>query len=292
MSREVSHIKTPMGDIAYEERGSGPPALFVHGVFLNGYLWRNVVDRVADVRRCIAIDLLAHGATKTPEDSDLSFPAQAEMLEAFCEALSLEQVDLVGNDSGGGIAQIFAAHYPHRLRSLTLTNCDVHDNWPPEAFQPTMRAVAEGGLKDMGEAMLADIETARAALSVGYEHPEHLSEETVRTYIKPLQGDVAIRNLERWFEAMDSAQTVAVEGQLRQLVVPTLIVWGTGDIFFDVKWAYWLRDTIPGAREVIELEGAKLFFPEERADELAAALRDHWEFAEATEVTDGALAER
>jgi pimeloyl-ACP methyl ester carboxylesterase len=276
MSRDIRHIKTPMGDIAYEERGSGPPAVFVHGVFLNGYLWRHVVDRVADV----------------PEDSDLSFPAQAEMLEAFCDALSLEQVDLVGNDSGGGIAQIFAAHYPHRLKSLTLTNCDVHDNWPPEAFQPTMRAVAEGRLKEMGEAMLADIETARAALGVGYEHPQHLTEETVRTYLEPLQGDVAVRNLERWFDSLDCAQTVAVEDQLRQLVVPTLIVWGTADIFFDVKWANWLRDTIPGAREVIELDGAKLFFPEERTDEFAAALRNHWDSAASTEITDGALAER
>ena len=282
MSRDVSHVKTPMGDIAYEERGSGPPALFVHGVFLNGYLWRHVVDRVADVRRCIAIDLLAHGATKTPEDSDLSFPAQAEMLEAFCDALSLEQVDLVGNDSGGGIAQIFAARYPQRLRSLTLTNCDVHDNWPPEAFQPAVQAVAEGHLKEMAEAMLADIEAARAALSVGYEHPEHLTEETVRAYIEPLQGDVAVRNLERWFDAMDCAQTVAVEDQLRRLMAPTLIVWGTADVFFDLKWAYWLRDTIPGAREVIELEGAKLFFPEERVDEFADALRDHWEFAKSS----------
>lgn len=58
--------------------------------------------------------------------------------------------------------------------------------------------------------------------------------------------------------------------------VPTLIVWGTGDVFFKRKWAYWLRDTIPGATEVIELKGARLFFPDERAPELTAALRRHW----------------
>jgi pimeloyl-ACP methyl ester carboxylesterase len=56
-----------------------------------------------------------------------------------------------------------------------------------------------------------------------------------------------------------------------------LIVWGTGDMFFDRTWAYWLRDTIPGASEVIEIEGGRLFFPDERATELAVALRRHWD---------------
>ena len=279
MSRNIQHVETPMGDIAYEERGSGPPALFVHGVFLNGYLWRHVIARVADVRSCIAVDLPAHGATRTRDDQDLSFEAIAELLEAFCEARSLERIDLVGNDSGGGIAQILAARHPDRLRSLTLTNCDVHDNWPPEAFAPTMQAVEQGRLQEMGESMLADLQTARAAFSVGYERPEELTEETVRTYLEPLQSDAARRHLERWFAAMDCAQTVAVEPQLRALQVPALVVWGTGDPFFDVQWAYWLRDTIPGARKVIELDGAKLFFPEERPDELATALREHWELA-------------
>jgi pimeloyl-ACP methyl ester carboxylesterase len=77
---------------------------------------------------------LAHGATKTSPEQDVDFTAQAEMLEAVCESLKLDQVDLVANDSGGGIAQIFAARHPARIRSLTLTNCDTHDNWPPKPF--------------------------------------------------------------------------------------------------------------------------------------------------------------
>lgn len=63
---------------------------------------------------------------------------------------------------------------------------------------------------------------------------------------------------------------------LALLTLPTLIVRGNGDHFFETKWAYWLRDTIPGAHAVIELPGARLFFPDERADELAAAITRHW----------------
>src|ERR1700682_2656084 len=98
MRTGIRYVSTRFGDIAYTERGDGPAALFVHGVFLNGYLWRHVIDRVADARRCIAVDLMAHGATRTAADQDVSFVAQAEMLGAVCDALKLDQVDLVGND--------------------------------------------------------------------------------------------------------------------------------------------------------------------------------------------------
>jgi pimeloyl-ACP methyl ester carboxylesterase len=278
MGQLVKHARTRFGEIAYTERGKGPAALFVHGVMLNGYLWRHVIDRVADMRRCIAIDLMAHGATRISADQDVSFTAQAEMLAAFCDSLGLDQVDLVANDSGGGIAQIFAAHHPDRLRTLTLTNCDAHDNWPPKAAEPLWNAAMQGHLGDIGRRLLGDVDAARTGFANVYEHPERISAETFQTYLAPLFADrQAIRNLERWFASShDCSQTVVVEPLLRRLDAPTLIVWGTADIFFPVKWAYWLRGAIPGARQVVELEGAKLFFPEERPDEFAQALRAHW----------------
>src|SRR5580704_15709205 len=102
-------VQTPSGRISYLEQGAGPVALFVHGVLLNGHLWRHQLAGLPDIRRCIAIDLLAHGDTEVPPDQDLSVTANARMLQEFLAALNIDQVDLVGNDSGGGIAQIFAA---------------------------------------------------------------------------------------------------------------------------------------------------------------------------------------
>jgi pimeloyl-ACP methyl ester carboxylesterase len=274
----VKFASTDDGDIAYVDHGEGPPALFVHGVFLNSHLWRHVIEGVADVRRCIAVDLLAHGATRIAADQDVSFDAQARMLEGVCRALGLEQVDLVGNDSGGGIAQIFAARHPDRIRTLTLTNSDVHDNWPPPALGPLLRAVAQGRLADIGRGLLADVGFARRFFGPGLEHPERISPETFHAYLAPLFANAeATANLERFFASIDCRQTVAIEPLLKRLMAPTLVVWGTDDIFFPLKWAYWLRDTIPGCREVIALKGARLFFPEERPETLASALRDHWQ---------------
>src|SRR5438093_8356898 len=128
-------VQSASGRISYMEQGTGSVALFVHGVLLNGCLWRHQLEDLSDVRRCIAVDLLAHGDTEIAPDQDVSVTANAKMLKEFLDTLHIDQVDLVGNDSGGGIAQIFAALYPERVRSLTLTDCDTHDNWPPEAFK-------------------------------------------------------------------------------------------------------------------------------------------------------------
>jgi pimeloyl-ACP methyl ester carboxylesterase len=271
-------LATPFGDIAYTEQGAGPPALFVHGVFHNGHLWQPVIERLKQARRCIAPDLMTHGDTRIAPGQDVSFAAQAEMLAAFCAGLGLERVDLVANDSGSGIAQIFAARHPARLATVTLTNGDVHDNWPPANFERTRKSAAQGQLVPALARMLDDVEFARAAFASGYEHPERLTLGRFRESLAPLLADEQRqRDLLRFFAAMNNRDTVAIEPLLRQLQAPTLVVWGTADVFFDVKWAYWLRETIPGCRTVVELAGAKLFFPEERPDELATAIAAHWQ---------------
>jgi pimeloyl-ACP methyl ester carboxylesterase len=99
----------------------------------------------------------------------------------------------------------------------------------------------------------------------------------VRAWVEPTFGTAqSARQFQRLARSVHARDLLAVEPALARLQVPTLIVWGTGDVFFKRKWAYWLRDTIPGATEVIELEGARLFFPDERATEFTAALRRHW----------------
>src|SRR5437588_11067830 len=98
-------VETAPGCISYTEQGAGPVALFVHGVLLNGHLWRHQLAELADLRRCIAVDLLAHGDTEIDPDQDVSVTANAAMLREFLDALEIERVDVVGNDSGGGIAQ-------------------------------------------------------------------------------------------------------------------------------------------------------------------------------------------
>lgn len=271
-------VDTPSGSISYVERGSGPVALFVHGVLLNGYLWRHQLAALGDLRRCVAVDLMAHGNTEVSASQDVSVTANAHMLAEFLDALKIDQVDLVGNDSGGGICQIFAALYPTRVRSLVLTDCDAHDNWPPEAFKGFVSMVAAGGLAETLHAMLADKSVYRSpqALGLAYERPEQVLDDTIDTYLRPhVSSPQRLRDLERFVNAFDCRHTRDIESALKLVRAPTLIAWATDDIFFDLKWSHWLQNTIPAARR-LEFDGARIFFPEERANEFNKAVRRHW----------------
>lgn len=275
----TSSVQTASGQIGYRECGTGPVALFVHGVLLNSYLWRHQLTGLSDIRRCLAPDLLAHGGTTIGPDQDVSVSANADMLIQFLDALGVDRVDLVGNDSGGGIAQILATRHPARIRSLVLTDCDTHDNWPPPAFEPFLEMAAGGGLRSTLEAMLADKNVYRSpqALGPAYEHPERVTDEDIDTYLRPLvSSDRRTRDFQRFLAAFDNKFTVEIEERLKTLQAPTLIVWGTDDVYFDVKWSHWLARTIPGTTRRVEFEGARIFFPEERWADFNRELRAHW----------------
>src|SRR5918994_451938 len=226
LDAQRSTVATPSGDISYVAVGEGPAAVFVHGVGTNAFLWRNVLGRLPG-RRGIALDLPAHGRSPAGADQDLSLGGLADAVVGLCDALGLAEIDLVGNDTGGGVAHIVAAR--------------------------------------------------AAVFAMGYESPDQPPLEVVDAFLRPVLGspEAALR-FEELLAGLDPTDLLAAEPALRELTVPTLVVWGTGDEFFELRWAHWLRDTIPGVTEVVELPGARLFFPDERADELVPLLERHW----------------
>jgi pimeloyl-ACP methyl ester carboxylesterase len=268
-----------LGEISYLDVGEGPVALLVHGVFTNAVFWRNLLGEFDLPRRCIAIDLPAHGQTPTTESWDLSLDGLARSLTALCDAIDIDRVDLVANDTGGAVAQIFAATNPQRLRSFTLTNCDTQGNTPPPGFAPVVEMARQGELAKVVKTLATDFDLARsdAAFGSGYERPHDLPDEVLHAYLAPLaETDQRATELQRCIAQIEPGPLLAVEPRLKELHVPTLLVWGTGDPFFTLAEARWLRDTIPGVTELVEIEGAKLFFPDERATELARHLKRHW----------------
>lgn len=145
---ERKYLDLRQGRIAYADRGAGRVALFIHGFPLNGYQWRDALDLLAAQRRCLAPDLMGLGYTEVPAAQDLSPKSQSDMLVSLLDALSIKAVDLVANDSGGGtIAQLMVAQHPARVRTLLLTNCDVHENSPPPQMASSL-AKARAGVYD------------------------------------------------------------------------------------------------------------------------------------------------
>jgi pimeloyl-ACP methyl ester carboxylesterase len=280
LDKHRGQVEIKSGTVSYiDTGGAGRPALFVHGLATSSYLWRNVIDRLDGERRCVAFDLPLHGSTPAAPDQDFSLPGFASFLRDCCDALELTDIDLVGNDTGGAICQAFAVGQPDRLHTLTLTNCETHKNLPPKLLLPAAWLARAGLTTGFMMRLARDVDRGRRRMyGSGYEDLSSLPPEIARAWLEPLCGTrERARQNERILPSLRSRDLLAIEPALRRLQVPTLIVWGTGDMFFRRKWAYWLRDTIPGATEVVEFDKARLFFPDERAAEFTAALRRHWQ---------------
>lgn len=271
---------TASGPMAYIDVGQGRPAVFVHGILANSLLWRHVITAVAGPRRrCIAVDLPGHGHTPpAPTSSDVSLTGLARRVIELCDHLELDEFDLVANDTGGAVAQIVAAQIADRITTLTLTNCDTEGNTPPAAFKPVAIAARLGFLTLTGPLVARSRRLKVMGLEVGCPHPDRLPPEVVDAYYTPVFGSLkAARAFSRLTAAISSADLEAVRPALSEFDVPTLIVWGTGDKMFPLKWGHRLRDLIPGATAFVELDGARMHFPDYRAEEFTPLLQQHWD---------------
>jgi haloalkane dehalogenase len=271
----------PMSRVAYVERGRGPAALFVHGYPLNGFQWRGALERLHPHRRCIAPDVMGMGFTQTPESQTISPATQVDMLAMLLDALHIEAVDLVGNDSGGLVSQLFLAKFPRRVRTLLLTNCDVDENNPPAGFLPFIQLAKQGTFVDQALVpQLNDKQLARSPKGIGglvYTYPEKLEDETIEMYFRPLvETPLKKSQVNQYAVSLGTNVLVPIRENLRQWKGPARMVWGLKDGLFNVEWAEWLHRTLPGSRGIRRIEEANLFFPEEMPDLIAEEAATLW----------------
>src|SRR5215210_9469510 len=114
-------VETPFGRFAYAEQGDGPVAVYIHGLFVSDYIWHGAIEELADDRRCVTYCLPWHAGGVVADGQPLDLDAQVDMVEGFCDALDLDEFDLVANDTGGAVAQGLTVRRPARVRTLTLT---------------------------------------------------------------------------------------------------------------------------------------------------------------------------
>ncbi len=154
-------LDLPQGRLRYFEAGTGSPIVFVHGLLVNANLWRKVLARLSPEFRCVALELpLGSHTLPMPEAADLTPHGLADLVADAIEALALEEVTLVGNDTGGALCQMVVTRRPKRVGRLVLTSCDYRDNFPPAMFRYFKPAAAIPGA--MRLLMVADA-PARAA---------------------------------------------------------------------------------------------------------------------------------
>jgi len=278
------YARTPFGEVAYVERGAGRAALFLHGFPLNGFQWRGAIDHLAGFRRCIAPDFLGLGHTRVAPDQDVGPDSQVLMLASLLDSLSVSRVDLIASDSGGAVAQLFAVRHPNRVRTLLLTNCDTEIESPPAAMRPVIELAKQGKFADEWLApWWADPALARSDGGIGglcYADRCHPTNDALDMYFGPVVSSPERKaNLHRYAVALERNALAGIGPALKRSRVPVRIVWGWGDTIFSPANAEHLDRAFGNSRGVRRLEGAKLFWPEERPDIVAAQARILWQYA-------------
>jgi pimeloyl-ACP methyl ester carboxylesterase len=234
-------------------------------------LWRPLTERLAAGGYSCIAPTWPLGAHTEPmrRDSPLTIEAIAAMVGELLEELSLEDVVLVGNDTGGAIAQVVATSTPERLGALVLTSCDAFEHFPPPILKPLIAAAK------FAPAFTAALQTLRTRLGRkrAYGALAHADiDELVTAWLEPALTNPEVRaDLRRLTASLNRQTTVKAGERLHQFSKPALIAWSQDDAFFPIEDGRRLAATLPNARlEVIER--ARTFSMIDQPDELAGLI--------------------
>jgi len=279
---ERRFLSSSCGRISYIDRGSGDAVLFLHGFPLSSFQWRGAIDRLSADRRCIAPDLLGLGYSEVATDQSVAPAAQVEMIRALLDGVRIQEVDVIANDSGGAVAQLFITKYRKRVRTLLLTNCDVETDSPPATLLPVIDLARRGLYADLWlEPWLHHKAEARSSSGLGgmcYSRAGYPSDAALEQYLGPLVASAERKALvNRYAASLTPDPLRGLEARLRTCTVPTSIVWGTGDTIFSQKNPDYLASVLPQIMGIQRLNKAKLFFPEEYPNVIAKEAQALWE---------------
>ena len=273
MTDEQREIQLPAGTIRYREAGEGKPVVFVHGYLVDSRLWGGVVDQLSDRFRCLAPDW-PFGAQKVAmdPDADLSPPGIARLIADFLEKLDLNDVTIVGNDSGGAISQVLVTTHPERIGRLALTNCDTHENFPPGIFKPLPRlAKLPGGIVALSAPFRIP---AIARMAFAPFARTRIPREWIADWIGAAARDRGVRrDLGKVTVGLDKRYTLEAAEKLRGSRLPMRLLWAPGDRFFPISYAERLAGEA-GNAEIARIPDAKTFVPLDQPKRVAKEIAD------------------
>jgi pimeloyl-ACP methyl ester carboxylesterase len=268
-------VTLPAGPIHYRESGEGTPLLFVHGLLVDGTLWRKVVPLLESDFRCVVPDWpLGSHTTAMNRDADLSPPGVARIIADFIQHEGLEDAVIVANDTGGAISQMLATEYPDRLAGLVLTPCDAFDNFLPPVFRP-LQALARipGALGLVMQAMRVR-RLRRLPFGFGWLTKRPVPDEVVDGWLRPFLNDRAIRrDAEKVLRGISRTQTRRAAAKLASFPKPVLVAWAPEDRAFPFEDGERLAELIPNGH-LARIEDSYTFVSEDQPERLADLVRE------------------
>jgi pimeloyl-ACP methyl ester carboxylesterase len=266
---ERKEVSLPQGTIRYHERGTGDPVVFVHGALVNADLWRKVVPLLAPDFRCIAPDLpLGSHELPMPDSADLSAPAIAAMIGDFLDALDLQNVTLIGNDTGGALCQMLVTQRPDRVARLVLTNCDGFEVFPPKLFEFVFASARmPGGTFVLSQSMRFR-PMRRLPIAYGWLAKNHPERPVSDGWVDPVRTNAGVRrDLRKLLRSLEKEDMLAAARRLGDFKNPVLLAWAD-DRFFTMELARRIAAAFPDSRiEVVP--DSRTYVPEDNPKRLA-----------------------
>ncbi len=277
MLGEAERVAVPGGELELFRRGSGPPVVLSHGWLANANMWREVVELLAGRFTCLTLDLPL-GSHRVPmqSDADLSPAACGELIAGVLDALDLDDVTVVGNDSGGAYSQIAAAAHPQRVGRLVLNSCETpYDEFPPPPFDGLPAAAADPDALGALLSALRDPEVRRAPAAYGLLIKHEIDGRVSDSYALPCLEDAAI--LRDVAKVMASASSPPVHAAGAALIEgfhrPVLFAWSPEDRVFDPAHAERYASALADGRVVL-IDDAYSFTGEDQPAALARAIAE------------------
>lgn len=271
MSRQS--IDLPHGTIHYlDTGGDGPPVVFVHGLLVDGALWRKVVGALRPDFRCIVPDLpLGSHTTPMRPGADLTPRGVATLLADFVRGLGLDRPVIVANDTGGALTQIMITDHPGVAGPVVLTPCDTFDNFLPKAFRPLQYAAKVPGVFT-ALAQGTRAQTMRRAVFRSLAK-RRIPDEVTNAWARPYLDNAGVRrDTLAFLRAIHPRYTLDAAARLGSFDQPVLLAWAPEDPFFKFDHAQRLAQIIPDAR-IETVEDSLAFVPEDQPERLAELIR-------------------
>ena len=274
MDAPLKEVTLPQGVVRYRESGSGEPIVLVHGLLVNGLLWRKVVPLLDGDFRCLVpeLPLGSHDVPLNPS-ADLSPLGLARLIDDFMAELGLEDVTLVGNDMGGALSQIVAADRPGWLARLVLTPCDTYENFPPAMFRYLLAAARVPGAPAVLMQPTRFRVMRHTPITFGWLAKRRIPDEVTDAYLSPVLGNRDIRrDVTKVLRGISNRYTLEAAEKLRSFDRPVLLAWAPEDRFFKLRYAERLARDIPDAR-LERIEDSYSFVSEDQPERTAELIR-------------------
>jgi pimeloyl-ACP methyl ester carboxylesterase len=262
-------VTLDQGTIHYRDEGDGETLVFVHGLLVDGRLWRNVTPYLQTKHRCIVPDWpLGSHTTALARGADRSPRGIAHLIADFLDALALERVTIVANDTGGAISQILASERTERIGGVVLTNCDCLENFLPPALRPLQWLAHVPGAYWLIAQQMRSARLRRSRLGFGMLTHRPLPDELTAAWVAPLREKAIRADMVATLKAIDKRDTLAAAERLHEHPLPTLLAWAPDDLMFPLRFATRLAAMIPGAR-LQQIPDSRAFVPEDQPELLS-----------------------